>query len=164
VFNLVGLVSKPLATLVTTQVERVSDSLQFLMSRRHGLRFLRDTAGYWLLSAYGFVLLLQGAGAPANFFQACAIMGVLGLSTTLPGPPGFLGTYQFGASCGIALYFPQLAAAGALFTFVSYCAQLLTALLSLSLGMWLMSATKPSQAVPQSAAGFVPVPPASSAR
>jgi glycosyltransferase 2 family protein len=142
VFNLVGRVSQPLATLVTTQVERVSDSLQFLMSKKHGLRFLRDTAGYWLLSASAFMLLLQGSGAPASFFQACVIMGVLGLSTTLPGPPGFLGTYQFGASCGIALFFPQLATAGALFTFVSYCAQLLTALLSLLLGMWLMNATK----------------------
>ena len=144
VFNVVGLVSKPLATLVTTQVERVSDSLQFLMSRKHGLRFLRDTAGYWLACAYAFMVLLQGTGAPASFFQACAIMGVLGLSTTLPGPPGFLGTYQFGASCGIALFFPQLAAAAALFTFVSYVAQIITALLSLGLGMWLMSATKPS--------------------
>ena len=73
-----------------------------------------------------------------------AIMGVLGLSTTLPGPPGFLGTYQFGASCGIALFFPQLATAAALFTFVSYVAQIITALLSLGLGMWLMAATKPS--------------------
>jgi hypothetical protein len=73
-------------------------------------------------------------------------MGVLGLSTTLPGPPGFLGTYQFGASCGIALYFPQLAAAAALFTFVSYVTQIITALLSLTIGMWLMSATKPAVA------------------
>jgi uncharacterized membrane protein YbhN (UPF0104 family) len=146
VHKVVGAVSKPLATVVTTQVERVSDSLQFLMSRQHGLRFLRDTTGYWLLSACAFVVLLQGSGAPASFFQACAIMGVLGLSTTLPGPPGFLGTYQFGASCGIALFFPQLATAAALFTFVSYCTQLITALLSLLLGMWLMSITKPATA------------------
>lgn len=162
VFNVVGWVSKPLAELVTTQVERVSDSLQFLMSRTHGLRFLRDTAGYWLLCAYGFMVLLQGAGAPASFFQACAIMGVLGLSTTLPGPPGFLGTYQFGASCGIALFFPQLATAAALFTFVSYCTQIVTALLSLGLGMWLMSATKPGAEVAQRDAGLAA--PSASAR
>lgn len=166
VFNVVGFVSKPLATLVTTQVERVSDSLQFLMSRQHGLRFLRDTTGYWLLSACAFVVLLRGAGADASFFQAAAIMGVLGLSTTLPGPPGFLGTYQFGASCGIALYFPQLATAAALFTFVSYCAQLITALVSLLLGLWLMSITKPAQKpVVQCDPGFLPsAPPSSSVR
>jgi glycosyltransferase 2 family protein len=163
--NVLGRVSQPLATLVTTQVERVSDSLQFLMSREHGLRFLRDTAGYWLLSAYGFLVLLQGAGAPATFFQACVIMGVLGLSTTLPGPPGFLGTYQFGASCGIALFFPQLATAAALFTFVSYCSQLITAGLSLLLGMWLMSATKPAAQRAQPDAGFLSsAPPSSSVR
>lgn len=167
VFNVVGAVSKPLATKVTTQVERVSDSLQFLMSRQHGLRFLRDTTGYWLLSACAFVVLLRGSGAPASFFQAAAIMGVLGLSTTLPGPPGFLGTYQFGASCGIALFFPQLATAAALFTFVSYCAQILTALLSLLLGLWVMSITKPAaQAqVVQRDPGFLPsAPPSSSVR
>ena len=145
----VGVVSKPLAAAVTTQVERLSDSLQFLMSRSNGLRFMRDTLAYWLLSACAFMVLLQGSGAPASFWQACAIMGVLGLSTTLPGPPGFLGTYQFGASCGIALFFPQLATAGALFTFVSYCAQLLTAALSLALGMWIMSATKEAAAPTQ---------------
>jgi hypothetical protein len=160
VFNVVGTVSKPLATALTTQVERVSDSLQFLMSRQHGLRFLRDTTGYWLLSACAFVVLLHGSGAPASFFQACVIMGVLGLSTTLPGPPGFLGTYQFGASCGIALFFPQLATAAALFTFVSYCAQLITALLSLLLGLWVMSATKPAtQQVVQPGPGFLPSAP-----
>ncbi|HTU61313.1 MAG TPA: lysylphosphatidylglycerol synthase transmembrane domain-containing protein, partial [Polyangiales bacterium] len=166
VFNVVGAVSKPLATKVTTQVERVSDSLQFLMSRQHGLRFLRDTTAYWLLSACAFVVLLRGAGAPASFFQAAAIMGVLGLSTTLPGPPGFLGTYQFGASCGIALFFPQLATAAALFTFVSYCAQIITAVLSLLLGLWVMSITKPAQAqVVQRDPGFLPsAPPSSSVR
>ena len=166
VFSVVGAVSKPLATIVTSQVERVSDSLQFLISRRHGLRFLRDTTGYWLLSACAFVVLLRGAGAPASFSQACAIMGVLGLSTTLPGPPGFLGTYQFGASCGIALYFPQLTAAAALFTFVSYCAQLVTALLSLLLGLWLMSVTKPADdQLPERDHGLLSAaPPPSSAR
>jgi hypothetical protein len=156
VSSLVGIVSKPLATKVTTQVERLSDSLQFLMSRAHGLRFLRDTTAYWLLSAAAFMVLLQGSGAPATFFQASAIMGVLGLSTTLPGPPGFLGTYQFGASCGIALFFPQLATAAALFTFVSYCSQLLTAALSLALGMWIMSATQEATAVQRSDPGFLP--------
>lgn len=156
VSNLVGLVSKPLAALVTTQVERVSDSLQFLMSRRHGLRFVRETLAYWLLSALSFMVLLRGSGAQASYVQAVVIMGVLGLSTTLPGPPGFLGTYQFGASCGIALFFPDQAEAGALFTFVSYGVQLLTALVSLLLGLWIAAATKPApQLVQRSESGLL---------
>jgi uncharacterized membrane protein YbhN (UPF0104 family) len=159
VFNLVALVSKPLATLITTQVERVSDSLQFLMSRQHGLAFVRDTTGYWLVSALGFMVLLRGAGVHADYFQAAVIMGVLGLSTTLPGPPGFLGTYQFGASCGIALFFPEQADAALLFTFVSYCVQIVTALLSLLGGLWILSATKPApQLVQRSDAGTLSEP------
>ena len=139
VFQVVGLVSKPLAAMVTSQVERVSDSLQFLMSRRHGLRFLRDTCGYWLATVLSILVLLQGSGMQANFWQACAVIGVMGLSTTLPGPPGFLGTYQFGAYCGIAMFFPAQAEAAARFTFISYCTQLSNALLCLLVGMWIVS-------------------------
>jgi uncharacterized membrane protein YbhN (UPF0104 family) len=139
VFRMVALASKPLATMVTSQVERISDSLQFLISRRHGLRFLRDTSGYWLTTVLAIMVMLQAAGIQATFWQACLIIGVMALSTTLPGPPGFLGTFQFGAYCGIALYFPTQAEAAARFTFISYCAQLTNALLCLLVGLWIVS-------------------------
>ena len=57
----------------------------------------------------------------------------------MPGPPGFLGTYQFGAYCGIAMFFPAQAEAAARFTFISYCTQLSNALLCLLVGMWIVS-------------------------
>ena len=149
VFRMVALVSKPLATMVTSQVERISDSLQFLMSRRHGLRFLRDTSGYWLTTVLAIMVLLQAAGLQAGFWQACAIIGVMALSTTAPGPPGFLGTFQFGAYCGIALFFPTQAEAAARFTFVSYCAQLANALLCLLVGLWIVSRHAAASAQPE---------------
>lgn len=166
VFNLVALISKPLATLITSQVERVSDSLQFLMSRRHGLRFVRETLAYWFSMALAIMVLLQASGMPASFFQACVIIGVMGLSTTLPGPPGFLGTYQFGAFCGIALFFPDQAEAAARFTFVSYCAQLGYAVISLLLGLWILSSTKRAaeRHPPLEATVLSSAPPSSGAR
>jgi len=167
VYNVVGLVSKPLAKFVTDQVERVSDSLQFLMSRQHGVPFLRDTVGYWLVSAFGFMVLLRGAGAPASFSQACVTMGVLGLSTTLPGPPGFYGMYQIGAYCGIAMFFPQqLLTSGVVFTFISYCTQLATAALSLLLGLWILGSSKrPGVAADGGgASGMLSAPPSQTSR
>lgn len=148
VFRLVSLVSKSLAELVTSQVERVSDSLQFLISRRYGLRFLADTAGYWLCTVLAILTMLRGAGISASFSQACVIIGVMALSTTAPGPPGFLGTYQFGASCGIALFFPTYAEAATRFTFVSYCVQIGNALLCLLAGLFIVSRTTKPAAQP----------------
>jgi hypothetical protein len=143
VFAVVGLVSKPLATFITTQVERVSDSLSFLMSRKYGVAFLRDTLGYWGLAVFGFWWLLRGAGAPASLAQAAVTLGVLGLGTLIPGPPGFFGTYQIGAYCGIAMFFPELlTTSGVMFTFISYATQLVTGAISLLIGMWILSNTR----------------------
>ena len=168
VSNLVGLISKPLAKFITEQVERVSDSLSFLMSRQHGIPFLRDTVGYWLVSAFGFMVLLRGSGVPASFAQACVTMGVLGLSTTLPGPPGFYGMYQIGAYCGIAMFFPQqLLTSGVVFTFISYCTQLATAALSLLLGLWILGRSKRPAVVADnngSTASLLSAPPTQSSR
>lgn len=143
VFAVVGLVSKPLAKFITTQVERVSDSLSFLMSPKHGVPFLRDTLGYWGLAVFGFWWLLRGAGAPASLSQAAVTLGVLGLGTLIPGPPGFFGTFQIGAYCGIAMFFPELLmTSGVLFTFIAYITQLVGAIISLLLGLWILSNTR----------------------
>jgi uncharacterized protein (TIRG00374 family) len=143
VFSAVGLVSKPLAGWITGQVERLADSLQFLFSRRHGLAFLRDTLLYWAAAALGHFLLLRGTGVPADFVQACVMLGVLGLSTVLPSAPGLFGTYQLGVYCGLAMFFPAsiVQGVGALFAFVSYSVQLLLGVLCGLLGMRLLSTT-----------------------
>lgn len=158
VFALVGLVSKPLAHFITAQVERFADSLKFLFSPRHGSAFLRETVGYWALSAISFLVLLRGVGVPATLSQACVMMGVLGLSTLLPGPPGFFGTYQIGAYVGIAMFFPaRLLLAGVVFTFISYVVQLATAGLCLAIGLWLLARSE--RPVPSVSESQRPEPP-----
>jgi uncharacterized protein (TIRG00374 family) len=151
VFAVLGVVSKPLAAWVTRQVEQLADSLQFLFSRRHGTAFLRDTLSYWALTSLSLWILLRGAGAPASLAQTCVTMGVLGLSTLLPSGPGFFGTYQLGAYCGLSMFFPEASVltAGAVFTFVSYTVQLTVGVLSLLLGLYLMSTTSPGPALTQ---------------
>ncbi|HEY2732330.1 MAG TPA: lysylphosphatidylglycerol synthase transmembrane domain-containing protein, partial [Polyangiales bacterium] len=148
VSRIVGLVSQPLAAWVTRQIERFADSLQFLFSPRDGIAFLRDTVAYWLVTALSLWLLLRGSGAPASFSQTCVTLGVLGLSTLLPSGPGFFGTYQLGAYCGLSMFFPEsmVLNAGAVFTFVSYTVQLAMGVLVLLAGMWLMSTTTPGAA------------------
>ncbi|MET0388607.1 MAG: lysylphosphatidylglycerol synthase transmembrane domain-containing protein [Polyangiales bacterium] len=143
VFAVVGVVSKPLAELVTRQVDRISDSLSFLLSRKHGVAFVRDTLLYWAVSAVSFMLLLRSAGAPATLAQACVTIGVLGLGTALPGPPGFYGTYQLACYCGIAMFYPdRVLSSGVMFTFIGYCTQLAIAVLCLGAGLWLLARTQ----------------------
>jgi glycosyltransferase 2 family protein len=148
VFTVVGFVSQPLAAWLTRQIERLADSLQFLFSARHGSAFLRDSLAYWLVTSLSFWLLLRAAGAPASLAQTCVALGVLGLSTLLPSGPGFFGTYQLGAYCGLAMFFPESVVlnAGAVFTFVTYTVQLCTGLLFLLLGLWVLSTTTPGPA------------------
>jgi hypothetical protein len=142
VFAVLGVVSKPLAGFVTRQLENLADSFQFLLSPRHSSAFLRDTLAYWTLTALSFWLLLRGVGIPASFAQTCVTMGVLGLSTVLPSGPGFFGTYQLGAYCGLAMFFPEatVLSAGAVFTFVTYAVQIVTGVLTLFAGLWLTPA------------------------
>jgi hypothetical protein len=63
------------------------------------------------------------------------------------------------------MFFPtQLLTAGVLFTFVSYCAQLATALLSLLLGLAILAATKSEPSAQPADSGLLAAPPSSSSR
>ncbi len=134
-------ISPKLAEWVIAQLERVTDGFSFLRSRAHRNAFLRDTALYWGLSAVSYWVLLIGTGASADLPRAAVIMGVLGLGTLLPSGPGFFGTYQLGAYCGLALFFPEsfVVQAGAVFTFVSYTCQLAITFLFGLIGLKLMA-------------------------
>lgn len=146
VLAVVGLVSKPLAQWITTQVESLADGLRFLPSGRHGGAFLRDTLVYWVVTTLSMWLLLRGCGAPAGLTETSVTMGIMGIGTLIPGGPGFFGTYQLAAYCGLAMFFPEsvILGAGALFTFVSYSIHLALTTLSCVLGAWLMATGKPA--------------------
>jgi len=140
-----SLVSAKFADWTIAQLERVSDGLRFLPSRRHAGAFLRDSLLYWSATALAAWVLLRGAGLPADLAQAVVIMGVMGLGSLLPSGPGFFSTYQLGAYCGLAMFYPesQVVQAGAVFTFVSYTCQLLVTTLFGLIGLKLMASATP---------------------
>ncbi|HKU44833.1 MAG TPA: hypothetical protein VJR89_42030, partial [Polyangiales bacterium] len=82
---------------------------------------------------------------PADLAQAVVIVGVMGLGSLLPSGPGFFGTYQLGAYCGLAMFFPesQVVQAGAVFIFISYSSQLLITTLFGAIGLKLMASAAP---------------------
>ena len=145
VHRCLSIVSMKLADFAIAQLERIADGLAFLPSRRHRNAFLRDTTLYWGITAISLWLLLLGTGGAADLAQAAVILGVMGLGTLLPSGPGFFGTYQLGAYCGLAMFFPEsfVVQAGAVFTFVSYTCQLAITILFGLVGLKLMSSPLP---------------------
>ncbi len=108
----VGVVSRPLAERLAGEAERLADGLAVLRNGRAAAGFLFETTLYWLLNALGMWLLAWGVGlqhangSPVTFGEACAMMGMLGVTILIPGPPGLLGIFQAGMFCGMTMYFP----------------------------------------------------------
>jgi len=107
-----GIVSRPLAERLASEAERLAHGLDFLRDGPAAAGFLWETSLYWFFNAFGMWLLAIGCGmvhADASlptFWEACAIMGMLGVSVLIPGPPGSLGIFQAGIFCGITMYYP----------------------------------------------------------
>ncbi|APS00068.1 hypothetical protein BCY86_04770 [Pajaroellobacter abortibovis] len=95
------------------------------------LPFLLETTCYWGLNALGMWLLGWGCGimhedgTPIMFGESCALMGMLGVTVLIPGPPGLLGVFQAGIYAGMTMYFPvsMITQAGAAYVFLLYATQ-----------------------------------------
>ncbi len=137
-------ISAKLAKFVTTTLERLADGLSVLGSPENRLRFLGETLLYVLCANIAQWLLLRACGIQASIAQSCVTLGVLGLGVIVPAGPGLFGAFQIGTYSGLALYFPLtvLRTSGAVMAFVSYAAQLLSMLLALGLGFWIVSRSK----------------------
>jgi uncharacterized membrane protein YbhN (UPF0104 family) len=67
---------------------------------------------YWGINAAGMWLLAWGCGlqhadgSAITYWEACSMMGMLGVTILIPGPPGLLGIFQAGMFCGMTMYFP----------------------------------------------------------
>jgi hypothetical protein len=126
-----GIVSKKLAEKLADTAEKLANGLHFLGRGRDALPFLLETTLYWGLNALGMWLLAWGAGvthadgAPVSFGETCALMGMLGVTILIPGPPGLLGVFQVGIYAGMAMYFPAsiIAGPGAAYVFLLYALQ-----------------------------------------
>jgi hypothetical protein len=105
-----GLVSKKLADKVADTAIKLGEGLHFLGRPRDAIPFLAETTAYWGLNALGMWLLAWGCGVThadgtsLSFLEACALMGTLGVTILIPGPPFLLGTFQAGIIAGLGMY------------------------------------------------------------
>jgi uncharacterized protein (TIRG00374 family) len=127
-----GLVSKRLGEKLAETAEKLANGLHFLGRGRDAGGFLVETTLYWGLNAFGMWILGWGCGvvhadgSPITFGEACSLMGMLGCTILIPGPPGLLGVFQAGIYAGMTMYFPTsvVTGAGAAYVFLLYAIQL----------------------------------------
>jgi glycosyltransferase 2 family protein len=126
-----GMISKPLGEKLAGIAERVADGLHFIGRPRDALPFLLETTAYWGLNVVGMWFLarysgiVHADGSPARLGEACAMMGMLGVTILIPGPPGMLGVFQAGIYSGMTMYYPEsvVTGPGAAYIFVVYAIQ-----------------------------------------
>lgn len=110
---IVGVVSRPLAEKLAAEAEKLAHGLDFFRSGRDAAGFLFESTLYWGLNAFSMWVLAYGAGlvhadgSLPTFGEACAMMGMLGVTILIPGPPGMLGIFQAGMFCGMTMYYPE---------------------------------------------------------
>ncbi|AKV01847.1 hypothetical protein AKJ09_08510 [Labilithrix luteola] len=127
-----GIVSTKLGDKLADTAEKLANGLHFLGRGRDAGGFLAETAAYWFFNALGMWVLAWGCGvvhadgSAITFGEACALMGMLGCTVLIPGPPGLLGVFQAGIYAGMSMYFPAhvMTGSGAAYAFVLYAVQL----------------------------------------
>jgi glycosyltransferase 2 family protein len=127
-----GIVSKRLGEKLAGVAERLADGLHFFRQGRDAFGFLVESSLYWGLNAIGMWMLAYGCGvvhadgSAITFGETCAIMGMLGITILVPGPPGLLGTFHAGIYAGMTMYFPTsvVVGAGSAYVFLLYGTQL----------------------------------------
>ncbi len=126
-----GLFSKKLAEKLAAMASGLADGLHFLQNGRDAFPFLAETAVYWILNGVGMWFLAWGCGvvhadgSPIHVAEGFAMMGMLGATVLIPGPPGLLGLFHVGIYCGMSLFFPAdvIEGPGAVYTFLLYAIQ-----------------------------------------
>jgi uncharacterized protein (TIRG00374 family) len=127
-----GLVSKRLGEKLAETAEKLANGLHFLGRGRDAGPFLLETTAYWGFNALGMWILAWGCGvthadgSAITFGESCALMGMLGCTILIPGPPGLLGVFQAGIYAGMTMYFPTsvVTGAGSAYVFLLYAIQL----------------------------------------
>ena len=127
-----GIFSKKLGEKLAGTAEKLANGLHFLGRGRDAAGFLVETTLYWGINAFGMWLLAWGCGvvhadgSPPTFLEACALMGMLGCTILIPGPPGLLGVFQAGIYAGMTMYYPErvVTEAGSAYVFLMYMTQL----------------------------------------
>ena len=124
--------------------EKLADGLHVFGRGKDALAFLLETSVYWFCNAAGMWLLAWGCGVVhadgtmPTFGEALGLMGMLGCTILIPGPPGMLGVFQAGIYAGMTMYYPEnvVLSAGAAYVFTIYVLQVLFQLLFGVVGLW----------------------------
>jgi uncharacterized protein (TIRG00374 family) len=140
----VGKLSPQLAERLAGFVERLADGLHVFGRARDAAGFLVETIAYWAANALGMWLLAVGCGVvhadgtAITFAETIGLMGMLGCTVLIPGPPGLLGVFQVGVYAGMSMYFPAsvVSGPGAAYVFLLYGLQLALHLVTASWGLW----------------------------
>jgi hypothetical protein len=128
-----GLISRPLGEKLAGMAEKLADGLHFLGNGRDASLFLLETTAYWGLNVVGMWLLawvcgvVHADGSAITVGESCALMGMLGVTILVPGPPGLLGVFQLGIYAGMTMYYPThiVTGPGAAYVFIMYASQFL---------------------------------------
>jgi hypothetical protein len=127
-----GLVSKEVGEKLAHTAEKLADGLHAFGRGRDAFGFLVETTLYWGFNAFGMWVLALASGVThadgraISFGESCALMGMLGITIMIPGPPGLLGTFQAGIYAGMTMYFPTaiVTGPGVAYVFLVYLCQL----------------------------------------
>ena len=141
---IIGRISPRLATKLSDFAEKLADGLHVFGRARDALGFLAETLVYWLCNAGGMWMLAIGCGivhadgSHITFAESCGLMGMLGCTILIPGPPGLLGVFQAGLYAGMTMYFPTeiVTGPGAAFVFLVYMSQLVLHVVFGAWGLW----------------------------
>jgi hypothetical protein len=128
-----GLVSRPLGEKLAAMASNVADGLHVIGRPRDAIPFIAETTAYWGLNVVGMWILAWGCGVVhadgtgITLGESCALMGLLGVTILVPGPPGLMGVFQLGIYAGMTMYYPTevVTGQGAAYVFILYIAQFL---------------------------------------
>ncbi len=134
----IGLVSKKLAASLAGFASRLADGLHVFSRGRDFGGFVLETALYWLFNAIATWVLANACGVEMSFGQALTVMGMLGCTVLIPGPPGLLGVFQAGIYAAMTMYFATaiVTGPGSAFVFLMYVLQVALAILVGAWGFW----------------------------
>ncbi|HEY3816191.1 MAG TPA: lysylphosphatidylglycerol synthase transmembrane domain-containing protein [Polyangiaceae bacterium] len=139
-----GKVSRRLAEKLAGMAEKLADGLHVFGRGKDALGFFLETSAYWFCNAAGMWMLAWGCGVlhadatTPTFGEALGLMGMLGCTILIPGPPGMLGVFQAGIYAGMTMYYPEsvVLGAGAAYVFTIYILQVLFQVLFAVGGLW----------------------------
>jgi glycosyltransferase 2 family protein len=139
----VGKVSTKLAEKLARIFENFADGLHVLGHAGDAFGFFVETSIYWGLNVLGVWLVAWGCGVahlngtPPTFGEACALVGMLGCTILIPGPPGMVGVFQAGLYAAMTMYYPTnvVTGPGAAFVFLLYASQVLVTFVAGGLGL-----------------------------